>query len=325
MPQPTHSDLHVNTLLSNIAVAYYQRAENFIAERIFPSVPVQFQSDYYASYDKGYWFRTEAAVRPPTTETPGTGWKVSTDNSYKCKVYGVHHLIDREQQANQQAPFNVERDAARLVADQLLLLRDIQWSDTYFKLGVWGTDITGVSGTPSTGQFKQWDVSGSTPIDDILGQQIAIAEQTGYRPNVLILTPYVLNALRNHADIIDRIKYTQRGVVSADLLAQLFEVDEVVVAWGIKNTALETDPASMHFIHGKNALLVYRAPSPSLFVPSGGYTFTWTGLLGAGAGGPRIKRLTDDHKNSIKIEGEMAYDMKVIATDVGVFFSGAVA
>ena len=59
--------------------------------------------------------------------------------------------------------------------------------------------------------------------------------------------------------------------------------------------------------------------------PSAGYTFTWNGLLGSSAFGTRVKRFDVPLKNSIRIEGEMAYDMKVISAEAGVFFGTLVA
>ena len=41
MPQPTSSDVHVDAILTNISVAYIQQQGAFIANRVFPSVPVK--------------------------------------------------------------------------------------------------------------------------------------------------------------------------------------------------------------------------------------------------------------------------------------------
>jgi hypothetical protein len=59
--------------------------------------------------------------------------------------------------------------------------------------------------------------------------------------------------------------------------------------------------------------------------PSAGYTFTWNGLLGSSAFGSRISRFRINEKRVDRIEGEMAFDFKVVGADLGYFFSGAVA
>ncbi len=136
----------------------------------------------------------------------------------------------------------------------------------------------------------------------------------------------MLNVLRNHADILERIKYTQRGIVTADLLAALFGVKRVNVAWATQNTEAEGVAATMSFIAPKAALLTYSPSSPSLMEPSAGYIFSWTGLLGSGAQtGTRISNMRMPLRKANRLEAEMSYDMQVVAADCGVYFDAAVA
>ena len=261
MGQPTASDVHVNKPLTNISIAYMQKAEKYIAGQIFPVIPVQKQSDRYFKYNKGDWFRTEADLRAPGTESKGVGFTIDNTPTYYADVYAVHKDVDDQTRANADAPLNVDKDATMFVTNQLLLKREKVWTSSYFTTGIWDTDLTGVSGTPSSGQFKQWDASGSTPIQNIQDNAVTMAKSTGYMPNVLVIGAEVYNSLRNHADILDRIKYTQRGIVSTDLLASLFGVDKVVVAMSIENTAEEQATDSFSFVYGKNALLAYSNPN----------------------------------------------------------------
>lgn len=325
MPNPTPGDVHVYTPLTNISVAYIQKQENFIADKVFPVVPVQKQSDRYYTYDRADWFRVEAQERAPATESAGGGWRVDNTPTYFARIYAVHKDIDDPTRANADAPINMDRDATEWVTQQLLLRREKVFVNGYFKTGVWGTDLTGVAASPGAGQFLQWDQAGSTPMKDVQNQIITIAEKTGYKPNVLVLGPRVLAALKDHPDILDRIKYTQRGMVTPDLLAGLFEVDRVLVPFATENTAAEGAAASYSLLYGKAALLVYAAPNPGLLQPSGGYIFAWTGLFGAGAYGNRIKRFRMEHLSADRVEGEMAYDCKLVAADLGVFFNQVVA
>lgn len=325
MPQPTSSDVHISRPLGNISVAYQQDPNDFIANRVFPTVPVAQQFNQYWKYKKGDFHRTEAKIRPPSTESPGSGWEVELDD-YAAKVRSVHKDIDDQIRANADSVFNLDREATIFVTNQLLLRRDLDWINTFFVTGVWtGGDVDGVAAAPGAGQFLQWDQAGSTPIEDITTAGITVQEGTGYRPNTLVLSPYVYLTLRNHETILDRIKYTQRGVVSLDLLATLFEVDRVLVAQASQDTAREEDPAVLQFIAPKNALLVYAAPNPGLMQVSGGYTFTWNGLLGSVGFGTRIRRFRMEEITSDRVEGEMAYDQKLVAPDVGYFFEDAVA
>ena len=331
---PTQSDLHVSQPLTNISVAYIQSEDAYVADKVFPRVPVQKQSDLYWKYHKSEWRRQDVQRRAPSTETPGVGWSVTTDQ-YFAHVYGVHKDVDDQLRANADSAFNLDRDATRFITGQLLLKRDQDWVETYFTDGVWDHERTGVEASPSAGEVLQWDDEGSDPIGDVTKAVIDLRENTGFAPNKLVMGPRVIHALRHHPDILDRIKYTQRGIVTEDLLASLFGVSNLLVTWASEVVPRDNnryqDPnvgdtnADYSFITGNHALLVYANPSPSLMTPSGGYTFTWNGYLGGNDRGIRVKRFRQENIASDRIEAEMTYDMKLVSSDVGFFFNDIVS
>jgi hypothetical protein len=325
MPQPTAGDIHVNIPLTNISIAYIQQATSFVADRVFPIVPVQFQANRYYVYDRSEWFRDQAQERAAGTESAGGGWKVDNTPTYAARMYAIHKDIDDPTRADADAMISLDRDATEWVTQQLLIRRERVFVDSFFKAGVWSTDWAGVSGTPSTNQVKQWSASGSTPIADITKAIDLITSMTGYRPNTLTIGPYVLAALKSNAEIVDRVKYTSRDVVTSEILAKLLEVDRVLVPYGVVNAAVEGATASNGFLFGKGALLTYSAPSPSLLQPSAGYIFAWTGYLGAAAAGNRIKRFRMEQLSADRVEGEMAIDAKVVAPDCGLYIGTVVA
>src|SRR5579862_8488315 len=92
MPQPTIGQVHVNAPLTNISVAYIQSQTAFVASQVFPLVPVDKQSNVFYTYTKNDWFRDEAAVRAPATESAGSGYGLST-STYNCTVWAMHKDI----------------------------------------------------------------------------------------------------------------------------------------------------------------------------------------------------------------------------------------
>lgn len=332
MPNPTQSDLHVNVPLTNVSVAYMQDKAQFIADKVFPRVPVQKQSDLYWKYSKSDWRRTDAQKRAPGTETAGVGWKVDT-GQYFCEVWGVHKDIDDQVRANADSNWRLDSDATTFVTNQLLLRRDLDWNDKFFKAGQWGTDLTGVAGTVGAGQFLQWDNAASDPIVQFADLQTNFVEQSGRKANTLVLGARTITQLKNHPDIIDRIKYTQRGVVTTDLLASLFDVERILVSYAtvtgvaeINDAKAQDAAATYSFMsNSKSALLVYTPSSPSLMTPAGGYTFTWNGYLAGNSYGIRMKNFRMEPIAADRIEGEMTYDMRVVAKDMGIFLANAVA
>jgi len=325
---PTPGDVHVSRPLTNISIAYMQSAEGFVADKVFPNIPVTKQGDQYYLYDRGYFNRDEMQIRGPGTESAGGEYKLSTDN-YFAPVYAFHHDIDDQRRANQDAPLNADREATELVSYKALLKREILWATAYFGTSIWTGARTGVASGVDGIEFLQWNDAASTPIEDIRAEKTAMLLRTGFKPNTLVLGPQVADKLYDHPDIIDRVKYGQTpgrpAQIDASDLANLFKIPNVYVMEGIKNSAVEGAAESNAFIGGKGALLLYVAPSPGLMIPSAGYSFSWTGLLGAGAMGGRISKFRIEQKKVDRVEIEMAMTQKVISADLGTYFATAVA
>jgi len=334
MPNPTQSDLHINAPLTQVSVAYIQESSDYIAHRIFPKLPVNHQTDVFWKYSKSDWRRRERNLkRAPATESKGGGWKMDTD-TYRCDVYAFHKDIDDQTRANADSNFSIDSDATRFVTNQLMLGRDIDWCDTFFSTGIWDTEKTGVASSPSGDQFIQWSDDASDPIGDITSWALDFRQLTGKKPRILVLGAQVLVTLMNHPDILDRIKYTQKGVVTEDLLAELFGIPQVVTAYAtwtdvdeeLDARAQDADASYEFIADPKAAAFYYTPPSPSLQEPSAGYTFTWKGYQGKGnAEGITVDRFRLRRTKVDRVEAEVTYDMKVVSPDCGVFIADAVA
>lgn len=323
---PTKSQAHIDKALTNISVAYMQDESSFIADKVFPKIPVKKQSDVYFIYNKGDFFRDEARVRGGASESVGGEYGVEASDPYYAKVWAFHKDVTEQERANSDEPLMCDQDATDFVSQKMLIKREVVWATKYFKTGVWTTEIDGVDATPAADEAIKFDLTTSDPIKVIGDHIVLMASQTGFKPNTIVMSPKVFFALKNHAMILERIKYTQRGIVTTDLLATLFEVQNIYVPWGVVNSANQGETDAINFIMGNHMLLCYINPKPALKKPSAGYIFTWTGLEGAGAFGNRIVRLPMDMLGlgTERIEGEIAFDCKVIAQDLGVFFKDIV-
>ncbi len=338
MPNPTLLDVHVDRPLTNIAVAYLQKPSVFVADQVFPNVPVQKRSDKYFKYDRADFFRNQMKMRAPGAESAGSGWKLDNTPTYFCDKWALHKDVDDDTRANADDPLNMDRDSTNYLAQQALINREVQWTTNYFTTGVWtgttnGGDVFSGDESPASTQVLQWGDAHSTPIEDVryYGSQSQL--KTAYRPNKLVIGRQVWDKLSDHPEITDRIKYGASpgapAIISRQAVAALMEIDTVLVMESVYNTAAESTTfeggLSNSFIGGKNALLVYAAPGPSLLQPSGGYTFNWVGLIGGAAGGVRMKSFRMEWLESDRLEIEQAYAQKLVAADCGVFFSSVVS
>ena len=316
MAQPTANDVHVDAILTNISVAYIQDQASYIANRVFPLIPVEKQSDKYFTYNKGDWFRDEAQLRAPATESAGSGYTLAT-STYSTQVYAFHKDVDDQVRANADTPLNPDRDATQFITQRMLMRQEVQWTSDFFTSGVWANDVTPAA---------LWsNYTSSDPIGDVETGKATMLNSTGFLPNTMVVGYEVFRQLRHHPDIVDRVKYTSAENVTEDILARFFGVDRILVARAIRNTGAEGASNSFSNIAGKNAALYYVAPTPGILTPSAGYTFAWRGVsdgMGANIG---ITRFRMPELRADRIEAQMAWDNKVIGSDLGYFFASCVA
>lgn len=313
----TSKDVHVDQLLTNVSIGYSNAG--YIADQIFPVVPVDKQSDKYLTYDKSHWFRNEAKIRATGTKSERGGWNYSSD-TYFCDRFSYGHEIYDEERDNADNAFQLDSDAAEFATDKILMQREVAFASGFFTTSVWGTDKTG--GT----DFTRWsDYAGSTPLVDVSDWMDTIEASIGREANRLVMGKQVWTKLKWHPDLIDTIKYTQRAQMGLDLAATLFEVERILVGRAIYTTSPEgTAEASVSYsrIWGKHALLIYVPNTPSLRQPAAGYTFTWQRV-------PQslryIKRMRDEEREADIIEANAYYDHKVTGAAAGLFGSTVIA
>lgn len=325
MPLPDATDVHVNQLLTNVSVAWFQDQGRFIADKVFPNIPTQKESNRYAVFNKGDLLRSEARPRPPNSETAGRGFRIDNTPSYFALPIGVHQDIPDQVRSNQDPAIQLDRSVTMAVSQDLAIRREKDWVTNFFSTSIWTGSTIGGDVTPGT----LWSAGGSTPVEDIRAEINAVEEGTGFTPNFISMGKDVWTILVDHPDITDRIDggatVDKPSIVTKNLMAQLFEVDDVWVLRAVENTAAEGATDSMAYIGGKNLLVGYANPRPSVLEPSAGYTFSWTGYLGAaGPQGQVISRFRRQKLRATRVEGEMAYDQKVIAADLGAFMSAVV-
>ncbi len=325
--QPQPGDLHVDRWLTNLSVGWAQDDSKFVAPHVFPIVPVQKQSDKFVIWDKGIFFRDEFGPRPLGGRPPQAGTK-KTDGSYFCEEEGLEHSVDDRTRANADQPIDPDRNAGELLTGQAMIHLDRMWAASYFKAGVWAHNLEGVSSGVGEGEFLQLDQDGSNPMKLVRQKRTLLGRTTGRWPNTLVIGADAYDVLIEHPEVLERIKYTQKGVVTRELLAQMFEVEKVLVAGGVQNTAEEGATDDIDFIlDSKSMLLAYSAPSPGINTPSAGYVFAWVGLIPgiANAFGGVIERGREDLAHSDIFQIRTAFDPKAVATELGVFFEGVVA
>lgn len=332
MSLPNLSSVRVNRPLTQMSIAYVQAQDKFVADKVFPSVPVSNKSDIYFTFNKADFLRNDFGKKVAGGKPSKGGYDLTTAGPYICEVYAYAHQIPDQLRANTDSPLNLDNAGAQLVMQKALIAREASFVTKFMGTSIWGKDITGVSSSPSTNQVLQWNDASSTPIEDIRAGMTYVESQTGFRPNTLTLSRSVWDKLADHPDIIDRVKYSG-GVsngnparVTREAVAQILELDNIYVSGAVTNTAEKGATAAYSFVMGKSALLSWTPPAPNLMTPAAGLTFNWTGFLGSEGSGIRVKKYRQpEEEEADQIEGQFAFDQKLIGADLGYFFTSIIA
>lgn len=319
---PTINSVHINRPLENLAIAYIQE-RNYLADLVFPMVPVPNKSDSYYTFAVNAFRKNRAAYRAEGTEAQILDVQ-PTSATFTCRRRAAKHRIPDPTRANADNPLDLDRVGMELVAHDVMQTIEADWVAKFFTTSVWTGSSSGSDITPSV----LWDNDTSTPIEDVRDQLRIVKRNTGFRPNVGVLGATVFDDLINHPDVLDRIKYMagvgNPAIASEQALAALFGVERIVVATASRDTAADGKAASNAFIaDAESALFVYANPRPSIMAPSGGYQFVWGGT--GNATGLSVKTYREPEAlESDAVEVEKWFDLKLTGADLGVFFSNAV-
>lgn len=305
---PSNNDLRaVDPVLTNMLVAYRNMATDFVAGRAFPVVPVDQESGTYYLIERAQWLSDQLQERPPGGDFARSGFGVSTD-TYQTIQWGLEKTIPDEHRRTSQLPADLERVTIEWLGDQSLIRKERAFAASFMVTGAWTTE--------DNNSATDWDdYASGDPVTNVRTAKRTVRQLIARAPNLLIVGEVVHDALANHPDIIDRLKYTTAataGSVEAGLAAVL-GVDNYVVGAAIYNSADEGQSATLSPIIDDDALLLYATPSPGLLVPSAGYTLAWPG---AGADG-MIDTYREEKVKSDIVRLNEAWVQKQVSADAG--------
>ncbi len=317
---PTAGDVHVSVPLTNFSQKFMQDANAFIGLRGMPNLPVTKQADLYYVFDRADFYRDEAEERADGTESAGGGFNLSTE-PYYAKVYAFHKDVTDRQRANQDSVIRLDNSATQYVTHKLMIRRERLFQQTYVAGNVWNNGTA----NPVAGQDVDWSNPASNPIKDIRDAIRGVHELTGYRPNKMIIGRAGYDVLLDNDEILSRITggatTAQPAQVMRELLAALFELDQILVMDSVVNTGVRGDDENNQFIAGDNAVLYYAPNSVGIDEPTAGVQFSWTGLMGNTGNGMRMKRFRMESREADRIEGQMSFDYRVTSSALGHYFT----
>lgn len=269
-PLNTNTARVIDPVLSGIAQGY--RHTQRVGHVLFPTVPVLQRGG------KIIEFGLESFYDYKSQRAPGAD-AASIQFGYEGKPFSLDQFtldapVPREymQDAQTVPGIDLGKRAVNVVMDSLTLSLEIEQAKIASDPANYGVDnkvaLTGTS---------RWDSVASTPIHDIEAAKESIRKKCGVEPNRMVISNAGFLALKRHAAIIDRFKYTTAESVTAKMLASLFELEELAVG---KAVYLDKKEATRNFIEAWDniAVLAYTpTQDASIEQPSFGYTYTLNG------------------------------------------------
>jgi len=154
----------------------------------------------------------------------------------------------------------------------------------------------------------------------VLTASRTVSNNTGIDPNTMLMGYIVHQAIVNHPDILDRLKYTQAATMSTieAALAAIFGKTNYWVGKATYSNTNESATFSATAIIDDDCLVCHVDPSAGLFGATAGKTFTWA----PGGGEGSLYSHYDNDRHAGVIQHKEQWDQKVTATDLGYFFSG---
>lgn len=303
--------IHFDQALTQLSVRYQN--QELVAERVFPRVPVDKQSDRYYIYGREN-FRVREDFRAPGDEAKLSRWQLGNAQFF-CDGHALKDYVPRENNSNADPQIDLINDTTEVLTDQILLGQEANLV-AVLAATMLGTSLADQVGTP-------WNNNANDPVALINAQGALISARTGQRPNQFVCSQSVWNAIRNNALVTGRINGAHQvtdTVIQPQQFASLIDVDEVVVARAIQLTSAEGQANAFGYVWGNNALLQVKAAAPGQKKLSLGYTFTWAKAFGVGQ--PQfVNRYYEQSRLSDCVEVHKYYDERVVAVDAGVWFT----
>lgn len=327
---PTLPQLQVDAFLTGISIAYMN--EEYVADEVFPMLPVDARSDKYWVYEKSAFLRTsglDANGKSKSLRKDGTPANVIehslSSDSYYTENYAHRELVTDAVVRNAAATpgssmIQPRIDATIQVSTRLAMDREEMAA---YRAGLTGgypstnkvTLTTGGSGT----SWASYTSTSSKPLSNIRDGKIAIRKSLLREPNTALYTVDSAQTLADHPDIKDLVKYTHADALSSSGLPKVLRGLRTVEAATQKMTSNEgaTDATGNMWVddNGYNiALIYYKSPETGPRSVHFGRTFCAPNPT-TGVKGVAVRSYRTEERAGEWIEGEMTIDIKLVSVD----------
>jgi hypothetical protein len=274
---PSPREVHVDQCLTNVACHYPALLEGFIADQIFPTVPVKGETGEYRLFGTEELWPIGDTIGD-RSEAAEVDWHTST-STYRCVARALKTFVSSRSIKNSDPAVRPLVTGTNKVARSLLLNREIRC------VAAVAAAITATSNT--TALSAAWSTTATgTPLKNFADTAESMRVLTGRKPNLLVINPDVIPTMLETAEWKDKVKYTHGDLVETHgaiptkiagmrvLIPQAHKVATDIVQTTYDGGATLTAASSIWT--AKACYLLYVNPRPSIDDPSFGYNLECT-------------------------------------------------
>lgn len=307
------TDVRNDQRLANILMAYTN--PQYLAGEMIPTVPnLKDDSGDIPVLGESHLriYDTRRAAHDESSHR--MSFEISTDKTYKITYHDLDVYLPYQILNQARAPFDLRRDAAIALKEALMLERENALAELF-------TSTTAITQNVTLSGTSQWsDRVNSDPHGDVETGRTAIFNATGREPNSVYLNREVFNELKYHPAFTNRVSGIKvlTGSQLTQLIKDTWEVENVYVGKAIKVTSNEGQTVTKGKVWQNDVVLFYRAPKPSLYLPSFAYNFELAGK--------NMKSSNFEHHNKKGIieRVDWAYQDKILDTNAVYLIKSAV-
>jgi hypothetical protein len=247
--------LSISKQLMNVSL--YFKNEEYIWPKVFGEIPVTRESGHYWVYTKD--FRLEESYRADKTAANQVSWKASTA-SYVIERHALKDNVSQRDRDNSDLPGSaIDNDTTEFLTDKLMMRMEYEGQKLLFTTTTFSSNAT-----LTTGTSWNYNTTTSAPIQNALSATGYVLAVSGKRVNKAITNWNVLAALKENANVYNRLAYTKDKMLTEQILASMFDVNEFLVGTAYYETNQEGLDATSTSIWPSDVLFMYQEGSPGI-------------------------------------------------------------
>lgn len=318
MPTPT-SNVTLRPDLAG-ALEEFDRVANrarFIGLLLFPVFEAAKPSGEFGRIPVKELLKKRKTERAPKSAYGRGNWNFE-DDDYKTKERGWEEPVDDTEAELYREYFDSEVIATETVRDVLLR----QQEDRIASLSL---DTTKVPHAAKSGGVYT-DPNSATPIADFEAAWKEIRDTCGIEPDTAVISRPTFRLIRSCDEFLDRVKFNgltdvKPANVTPQIMAQMFDIRQVLVPGGVQNLADESLDAAFSDIWDPNKILACSvATTNNIKEPCFGRTFHWA--KDGSSIGITVEEYREEQSRGNVIRGRHHVGEKLMYPETGFIITG---